>query len=72
MRLNPESGAYLEIVFPRPYQAVEVEYRNGELVISIPFLSEASAGIAYGEMEVNVRPRVQVVEGEVVRGEQDR
>ena len=64
---SPESGAYLEISFPRPYTGVQISHPDGEeLVISIPFQSEASAEIARNEMDVSVRPRVRVVPGEVV------
>jgi len=67
---SAEAGAVLEITFPRPYSGVEVAYRDGELVIEIPFVSELSAEIARGEMSVAVRPRVRVIDGEVLKGEQ--
>lgn len=62
---SPDGGANLEISFPRPYGGVEIRHPDGEeLVISIPFHSEASAQFARDEMEVTIR--VRVVAGEVV------
>lgn len=60
----------LQISFPRSYSGVEVRYQDGELVIEVPFQSKTSAGIASGEMSVTVRPRVRVIDGEVLKGEQ--
>jgi hypothetical protein len=57
----------LEITFPRPYSGVEISLQNdGELVIAIPFQSKTSAGIAAGELETRIRPRIRVIDGEVV------
>jgi hypothetical protein len=55
----------LEISFPRAYGGVEVKNRDDELVISIPFANKTAAGIAAGEAEITVCPRVRVIDGEV-------
>jgi len=57
----------LEISFPRPYEGVEVERPDGhELVISIPFITETSAQFAREELQIRIRPRIRVIEGETV------
>jgi hypothetical protein len=66
-----ESGGILEIRFPRPYGGLEARYENGELVVELPFHSVTSAGIARDEMQVSVRPRVRMIDGEVMKGDQD-
>lgn len=64
-----EGGWLLEIEFPRPYTGVVAGYKDGKLMVAIPFHNAESAEFARDEMVVRIQPNHQVITGEVLRGE---
>lgn len=62
----------LDMVFDHPYSGVEINYRDGQLVITIPFANEDSAYQAFEERQTYIHERFQVIPGEVLRGEIER
>jgi hypothetical protein len=65
-----EGDWYVEIAFLHPYDGVEIERRNGGLVVRIPFATEQSAHSAFDEMQSFVRPQYRVITGEILEGKQ--